>query len=229
MRTESKAGGARQLLELFTPYAVLCGLVSLTMCVMQGATWLTIKTEGAVQARSRAYGRVAALVLVGLFAVAGVYTGFIDGYVYVDGDIAGPSNPLHKVVEMRQGGWYANYETYPWMLAAPLLGFAGALGAFMMLTARREILSWVASSISLFGIVSTAGVSMFPFLMPSSVDPVSSLTVWDSSSSHLTLFIMTICAVIFVPIILAYTSWVYKILAGKVTEAQITEKSSEVY
>ncbi len=70
---------------------------------------------------------------------------------------------------------------------------------------------------------------MFPFILPSSLDPKSSLTVWDASSSHLTLFIMLVVTLIFLPIILAYTAWVYKVLWGKVDEKQITDKSGHAY
>jgi cytochrome d ubiquinol oxidase subunit II len=70
---------------------------------------------------------------------------------------------------------------------------------------------------------------MFPFILPSSIMPNASLTVWDASSSQMTLFVMLVCAVIFVPIILAYTAWVYKVLWGKVTEADVTENSDSVY
>jgi cytochrome d ubiquinol oxidase subunit II len=70
---------------------------------------------------------------------------------------------------------------------------------------------------------------MFPFILPSSIDPDSSLTVWDSSSSHVTLFIMLVAAVFFMPIILAYTAWVYKVLWGKVTEEQIKTSGETLY
>jgi hypothetical protein len=73
--------------------------------------------------------------------------------------------------------------------------------------------------------ISTVGLTMFPFILPSTVDPNSSLTVWDSSSSHLTLFIMLVVTAIFMPIILAYTAWVYRVLWGKVTEADVTANS----
>ena len=71
------------------------------------------------------------------------------------------------------------------------------------------------SSASAVGINSTVGLSMFPFILPSSINPQSSLTVWNASSSHLTLFIMLICTLIFLPIVLAYTAWVYKVLWGR--------------
>ena len=70
---------------------------------------------------------------------------------------------------------------------------------------------------------------MFPFILPSSLDPNSSLTVWDASSSHLTLFIMLVVTAIFIPLIVAYTSWVYRVLWGKVDDASINDESGHAY
>ena len=70
---------------------------------------------------------------------------------------------------------------------------------------------------------------MFPFIMPSSSDPRSSLTVWDSTSSHLTLTIMFWAVVIFMPIIILYTSWAYKVMSGKVTTKYIEQNRNSVY
>ncbi len=81
----------------------------------------------------------------------------------------------------------------------------------------------------MFGIISTVGLSMFPFILPSSIDPKSSLTVWDASSSHVTLFIMLVVTVIFLPIILLYTAWVYKVLWGKVDSKMVTDKNGHAY
>ena len=70
---------------------------------------------------------------------------------------------------------------------------------------------------------------MFPFMLPSSLNPDASLTLWDASSSKTTLIIMAFCALIFVPLILAYTGWVYSVLRGKVTKAYIREQGGNVY
>jgi cytochrome d ubiquinol oxidase subunit II len=70
---------------------------------------------------------------------------------------------------------------------------------------------------------------MFPFILPSSIDPKSSLTVWDASSSHMTLFIMLVVSVIFLPLIFAYTAWVYHVLWGKVDEKMVSDKSGHAY
>ena len=112
---------------------------------------------------------------------------------------------------------------------APVLGFAGAILAFLGLRAGREISTFLASKAAILGMISSVGLTMFPFILPSSIDPNSSLTVWDSSSSHLTLFVMLVATVIFMPIILAYTAWVYRVLWGKVTEKDVEQNHETVY
>ncbi len=216
---------------LLNPYALLCGLLSVSMLVTQGAAWLMVKAEGIVADRARAYGSIAALVSIVLFALGGValYM-FVEGYrITSTVDPMGPSNPLTKTVAMEAGAWFTNYAAYPWMMIAPALGFVGMLGAFIGLRIRSEALSFLSSSLSIFGIISTVGLAMFPFILPSSLDPRSSLTVWDSSSSHITLFIMLVVTAIFLPLILAYTSFVYKVLWGKVSDKSITEEGGHAY
>ncbi|MEZ5882064.1 MAG: cytochrome d ubiquinol oxidase subunit II, partial [Nitratireductor sp.] len=101
--------------------------------------------------------------------------------------------------------------------------------AVMKLRGDGEVSALLWSKLGIFGIISTVGLTMFPFILPSSIDPKSSLTVWDASSSHQTLFVMLVVTLIFMPIILLYTAWVYKVLWGKVTEADITGNSESVY
>ncbi len=218
------------LFELLNPYGLLAGILSVSMLVMHGAGWLTLKTSGAVNARARRIGMVAAILTVVLFAVGGVWLTAIDGYRFTSAiDPAGPSNPLYKTVEVASGVWFQNYAAHPWMTVAPALGFLGALGSLLAFAAKKDGAPWLMSSVSILGIVSTVGLSMFPFILPSSVDPRSSLTVWDASSSHMTLFIMLVCAVIFVPIIIAYTSFVYRVLWGKVDAKDINDPANHAY
>ncbi|MCZ7934174.1 cytochrome d ubiquinol oxidase subunit II [Agrobacterium leguminum] len=219
------------LFELLNPYAILCGLVSVAMLIMHGAAWLVLKTDGPVAARARGFGSVAALATTVLFALGGVFLWLgIDGYRFASEVVTdGPSNPLSKTVEVAGGVWFANYAAHPWMMLAPALGLVFPLVAFVLLRARREVLALLSSSLAIFGIISTVGLTMFPFILPSSVDPKSSLTVWDASSSHMTLFIMLVVALIFIPIIVAYTSWVYRVLWGKVDEKAIRDDSGHAY
>ncbi|MDF3856514.1 cytochrome d ubiquinol oxidase subunit II [Paracoccus sp. P2] len=219
-----------KFIGLLDPFSILAGLVSLAMLVMHGAAWLTVKTEGVVQARARAIGSVAALLAVAFYALAGVWMALgVEGFRIV-GDYAtgGPSNPLHFEVE-RTASWLTAYADRPWIAIAPVMGIAGGLLTFAGLRAGREVSTLLFSKMAILGVISSVGLTMFPFIMPSSLDPRSSLTVWNSSSSHLTLFIMLVCAVIFMPMILAYTAWVYKVLWGKVTEADVSENSHSVY
>ena len=217
---------------LLNPFALLTGLVSVAMLVMHGASWLALKTDGALAQRARLTGMVAAIATIALYALAGLLLwGFIDGYRITSTVITtGPSNPLFKTVQAHAGGaWFANYAAHPWTLAAPLAGFAGALLALLGLQRRWEGWTMIFSSLSIAGIVLSVGASMFPFILPSSIQPQASLTVWDASSSHLTLFIMLVCTCIFLPLILAYTSWVYNVLWGKVSPTEISDGKSHAY
>ncbi|HVY43305.1 MAG TPA: cytochrome d ubiquinol oxidase subunit II [Hyphomicrobiaceae bacterium] len=219
------------LFELLNPFALFCGLLSVAMLVMHGAAWLTLKSQGPVAERSRLYGSIAAIATVVLFALGGLWLWLgVDGYRITSNIITtGPSNPLAKSVVRAPGVWFNNYAVHAWMMIAPVLGLLGALGSLGFMRTGREMLTLLSTSVSILGIISTVGLSMFPFILPSSIDPRSSLTVWDASSSHLTLFIMLVVTVIFLPIIVAYTAWVYRVLWGKVDAKAISEGSGHAY
>ncbi|MEC9244891.1 MAG: cytochrome d ubiquinol oxidase subunit II [Pseudomonadota bacterium] len=219
------------LFELLNPFALLCGLLSVAMLIMHGASWLMVKTEGAVAARSRAFGSVAAIVTIVLFALGGLWLwAGIDGFRITSAIVTdGPSNPLAKTVEQAGSAWFDNYAAHPWTMIAPALGFAGAALALVLFRARREVPTLLASAVSIIGIISTVGLSMFPFILPSSIAPGASLTVWDASSSHLTLFIMLVVTAFFIPLIVAYTSWVYRVLWGKVDKDEIEQGKGHAY
>lgn len=216
---------------LLNPFAVLCGLVSVSMLVTHGAAWIRIKTEGPVAERARAVGSVTALLTAVLFGLAGLALWmWVDGYQITSAiQTTGPSNPLFKTAAVAPGAWFQNYARYGWTLAAPVLGFVGTLLAFVLIRARRDNLAILASALGIAGIILSVGASMFPFILPSSVDPRFSLTVWDSSSSHMTLFIMLVSTAIFLPLILLYTSWVYKVLWGKVDAKAIEDGNTHAY
>jgi cytochrome bd ubiquinol oxidase subunit II len=219
------------LLSLLNPFALLCGLVSLTMLVMHGAAYLNVKAAEPIAGRARTAGRASAIATIVLFALGGLAIAFlVKGYKITSAiAVAGPSNPLGKTVVQETGAWLANYGAHPWMLIAPILGFAGAGLAFFLYRTARPALMLFATSASVFGIVATAGVSMFPFLLPSSSSPASSLTVWDASSSRLTLGIMLVASLVFVPVVLVYTAWVFNVLRGRVTAQNITRDPHSVY
>lgn len=219
-----------KFLGLLHPFALLSGVVSLSMLLMHGAAWLGLKTEGFIADRARRIGTIAGIVAALAYAGAGLWLAFgIDGFAFAGAVVTdGPSNPLMSQVT-RTGSWLDAYAARPWIAIAPIMGFVGIALAVLGLRAGREVSTLLWSKLAITGIISSVGLTMFPFILPSTVDPDSSLTVWDASSSHLTLFVMLVMTLIFMPIILAYTAWVYKVLWGKVTESEVTENSHSVY
>nr|WP_315052249.1 cytochrome d ubiquinol oxidase subunit II [uncultured Brevundimonas sp.] len=212
------------LLGLFTPFSLICGLLSVAMLVLHGAAWLGLKAErGVIGDRARRFGTIAAILSLVLFAAGGLYVAFgpLGFRIVGEVDPNGWSNPLRTAVEAAPGAWLDNYGRYPWMVIAPALGFLGTAAALVGLWRRSEPLAFGGSSVGTLGIISTVGLSMFPFILPSSIDPQSSLTAWNASSSHVTLFIMLVVTIIFLPLILLYTSWVYKVLWGRSTTAAL--------
>jgi cytochrome d ubiquinol oxidase subunit II len=216
---------------LLNPFALLCGAVSLTMLMMHGAIYLQLRTDSTVQQRAKKAALITGIICAIAFALAGLWVAFgIDGYRITSiQNVNIALNPLAKTVEKSAGAWLSNYHSYPWMLLAPIAGFAGIALALLSSNAKKEKTAFVFSSTAIAGIILTAGFSMFPFIMPSSTNPVSSLTVWDAVSSQKTLGIMFVVTIIFLPLILLYTSWVFKVMRGKVTVQSIQDNTHTAY
>ena len=215
---------------LFNPFAILCGVTSIAMLLMHGGTYLAVKTEDPISRRAVASARIFAIILIVLFIGGGVWIAFgIKGYVVTQAiNHSGFSNPLGKPVTTQVGAWMANFMKHSWMWIAPILGVVGAFGVLIFARALTKI-AFIFSAFSVFGVVSTVGLSMFPFILPSSSNPNSSLLVWDASASQLSLFLMFVFTCIFLPIILAYTAWVYSVLRGKVTTKYIEKEKDNAY
>jgi cytochrome d ubiquinol oxidase subunit II len=205
--------------NLLHPFAILCGLVSLSMLVMHGATYLTFKVDGALAARASRIAKVAASVFIIAFIAAGVWVfAGLDGQRITSmPNAGGPSNPLLKTVICGRGAWLDNYRSHGLLWIAPAGGIASALLTSQLLRVGRAGLALLTSGLAQAMTILTAGIALFPFLMPSSTNPGDSLTVWDASSSAKTLFIMLVAVIIFLPIVLAYTTWVYRKLRGQIS------------
>lgn len=214
--------------NLFGAFPLWCGLTSLAMLAMHGGLYLAIKTDNPIRSRAIFWSRWAAIALIALFAGGGWWVAYaLSGYDVVSGvDHFGYSNPLHKEVSTQVGAWMQNYSRYPYTIFAPVLGFVGAIAAFLTARLGNSRFAFVCSSVSILGIITTVGVSMFPFILPSSTNLASSLLVWDASSSRLTLMVMLFAAIFFLPIILLYTAWVYRALRGKVSGKEIEEDAN---
>jgi cytochrome d ubiquinol oxidase subunit II len=217
--------------QLLNPFGLLVGVVSLSMLLMHGSIYLQIRTDGVIAERARRATRIAGAVFIACFIIAGVWImNWIDGYHITSMLSANvESIPLDKTVEKVAGAWMNNYHNHPLLWLTPLLGIAGAVLAIVLSGAKKPVMSFIASSVMLAGVIFTAGIAMFPFIMPSSSDPSSSLTIWDSVSTHKTLQIMFWVVLIFLPIILAYTSWVYSVLRGKITVETVRANDHNSY
>ena len=216
---------------LLNPFALLAGVVSVAMLAMHGGLYLQLRTEGAVQARAIHAARIAGLVFVAAFAAAGFWiaTG-IEGFQIVAMPPADSAfAPAAKTVERLPAGWLQNYSKHPWTILAPLAAFGGTALALLASARRWSACALALSCVAVSGVLLTAGFALYPFIMPSSSDPKSSLTAWDAVSSHRTLQIMFWAVVIFMPLIIAYTSWVYRVMRGKVTVEHVRRDTHSLY
>ncbi|HQT01127.1 MAG: cytochrome d ubiquinol oxidase subunit II [Hydrogenophilales bacterium 16-64-46] len=217
--------------DLLNPFSLLVGVVSLAMITTQGANYLMMRTEGDIYRRVRNASALASVVTLAGFAAAGVWVATaIPGYLITSAiDANALPDPLAKTVVVQAGAWMANYERWPLTIAVPALAFAGLLASLLFSRMKQAGLAFWSSSVASAGIIGTAGVSLFPFIMPSSTDPRSSLTVYDAVSSHFTLGLMLAATVIFLPLIVVYTSWCYKVMWGKVTTEFVAANDKSVY
>ncbi len=216
---------------LLHPFALLCGVIALLCTTLHGALFLKLRTEGQIRQRAAStvgtLGPVLLLLLVIAFAWAFMFIARPE-ITQMAGSNA-PSNPLNKTVIAVGPGWLAHFMQHRWMLIAPLLGFVGLGTAWFLGKGHNALAAFIANSLGMSGLLLTLGFGLFPFLLISVTDPQSSLTLWDASSSHFTLLLAFWITVIFLPIVLLYTRWVYKILWGSITEASVTNDTHTFY
>ncbi|HBT58970.1 MAG: cytochrome d ubiquinol oxidase subunit II [Pseudomonadales bacterium] len=216
---------------LLNPFALLAGVLSLLMIVNHGATYLQLKTEGQIKARAEAISSLLALVCAVVFVMAGgwLWVG-IDGYIVTSViDTNGGNRTVEKTVEIMSGAWFINYGKAPLLWAVPALGVICFLLCALFSKARAHAMAFVSSGLAMAMVLITTGISMFPFVMPSSSMPNHSLTMWDATASETTLFIMFCVACVFVPLILGYTAWGYFVMRGRLNEQHIRDNTHSMY
>jgi cytochrome d ubiquinol oxidase subunit II len=187
------AGYHGSLLSLLNPYGLLTGALFVLMFLTHGSLYVSVKTEGELSDRStKLAGKMwfAELAVAVLFLVA---TAFFTKL-------------------------YDNYLNTPLLLIVPLLAVAALLGIKLFLAKGRPGMAFASSCVTIVMVVFTGVIGLFPNLIPSSTDTAYSLTIFNSSSSTYTLKIMTIVALVFVPIVIAYKIWVYRIFRSRVTD-----------
>jgi cytochrome d ubiquinol oxidase subunit II len=216
---------------LLNPFALLAGAVSLAMLCMHGAIYLQLRTDGALRERARRAAWLCGVVFLAAFALAGVMVAeALNGFRIVSMPAADTAfMPLAKVVERVPGGWMGNYARYPWTALAPVAAFAATVLALILSRLRRAGPAFVLSSVGIASVVLTAGFALFPFIMPSSSDLRSSLTIYDAVSTRRTLQIMFWVVLLFLPLVLAYTGWAYRVMRGTHSESTIGDGDRPSY
>jgi len=200
--------------SLLNPFGLLAGLLSVSMLALHGATWLQQQSGGALRARARKAVILAAVATTVLFAAAGVWIALgIEGYrIDTMPDVGSRFMPITKMVGRASGAWLDNYTRWPLTLALPIAAFAGALLSIHFSVRDQARAAFVASGVTVAAIILTAGAAMFPFVLPSSLAPGSSLTAWDAVASHASLATMFWTVVATMPVIICYTSWVQRLV-----------------
>ncbi len=215
---------------LLNPFALICGLASVMMLSLHGAIWLQMRAGGDVEARAQRFAQRLGPVLSLLMLIAGaVMLTSVEGYAIsstVIGDAS--SNPLSKTV-IRTADWFTNYESYPLLWSLVVASLILPLVVSLLAKLNRPGWGFVISSLSIASIILLAGCTLFPFIMPSSTNLASSLTLWDATSSVMTLEIMFWVAMVFVPIILCYTFWGYYKMWRRIEPEFIEQNSVSNY
>lgn len=207
------------LIPLLDPFSLLCGLVSVAMLLTQGCLWIQLRTVDDISNRVRGLTLKLALLTLVLYALAGLWAYTFDGYRLVS---LAPDGSFHsitgKTVEVVEHGLFENYKSVWILWLVPIAAMFCILKAGIAGGKGDAIKGIIYNSLAIALVIGTAAIAMFPFVMPSSYDPASSLTIWDASSSHFTLQVMLYAVIVFVPISLSYTVWAYKRMWNRVSE-----------
>lgn len=218
------------LFGLLNPFSILFGLVAVCMIAMHGAVYLQLRTDTDVQVRSRRAVQIAGVGFIITFALAGLWLAMgIDGYQLSEVGATDKAMVIMNKTVMHSGSWLTNYDKFPLLMLAPALAFVAAVLCIILATANRPGTGFICSALTIVATIVTAAGTLFPFVLPSSINANHSLLMWDATSSHLTLNIMLWAAIIFVPLILCYTIWCYVKLWGKVKQKAILDNPMAHY
>ncbi len=187
--------------SLLNPYGLLTGVLFVLLFLVHGGLYVSIKTVGDLSAKASV---AAAKIWNALLAVA----------------------VLFLIMTAFSTKLYHNYINTPVLFIVPLIAVAALLGVRIFIAKGKPFHAFAASCVTVLMVVFTGVAGLFPNLIPSSIDPAFSLTIYNSSSSVYTLKIMTVVAFIFVPIVIAYKIWVYRVFRARVTADDIAKNEN---
>ena len=194
------------------------------MLITHGCMWIMLRVDESISLRARKIAVISALLTVVLFVVAGLWSYNFNGYVLNSLAPSGAFNTITgKSVSVVEHGLFLHYVNYPVTVVVPALAGFGMLCAGIFAFKGNAVKGIIASSVGIAFTIITAGAALFPFILPSSKDVNSSLTIWDATSSHFTLQVMLYAVIVFVPLALAYTIWAYYRMWGKASVDTVKE------
>jgi len=189
------------LVTLLNPYGLLGGVLFLLFFLVHGALWLAVKTGGALHARA---AEMAGKIWPVLLVVAVIFLAATKFFTPI----------------------YNNYLAHPALFIFIVITVLALLGIRMFIAQKSYWKAWFSSAVAIIGATFFGFIGLFPNMFPSSLNPAYGLTAYNSSSSPLTLKIMFTLAVIFVPIVLAYQIWAYKLFSGKITKKELAREEA---
>ncbi|TGW15224.1 cytochrome d ubiquinol oxidase subunit II [Candidatus Hepatobacter penaei] len=216
--------------SLFHPLALASGVVWLLLFVTHGALYLCVKTEGSLKKKIQDF------IPLRLWASIVMYFVFLCVWrvtiplrdVIMSTDM--PSNPLAKsVLAVEPAKDFLSWLPLSAGTLISLVCFMGLTVLIHKIYLKHAFWAWVVSCVRMAMVIASVGLGNYPILLTSLTNVNHSLTLWDASSSRLTLIIMLISAIIFVPLMIWLASWVYDVLKGPVSKQDIQKKSHELY
>lgn len=205
-----------------------------SLLLLHGASFLQAKVEGTPALRARGLAILLATLVTLCYLLAGWHLLDLPGYQLTGlaGQPFDPNaaiSPLMKGVIPQSSGWLGNYFDYPLLWLVPLVGALAPLASGIAAWLEKGRLALLASGLACAAMLCSVAIALFPFVLPSSLDPASSLTLWDGTSSYKTLAIMFGIVLVLMPINLGYTGWVYRVVRGKLDRARIKRDSHQLY
>jgi cytochrome d ubiquinol oxidase subunit II len=188
------------LLTLLNPYGLLTGVVFVLLFLVHGAIWQAIKADGDLHQRSFSAAKKLWPVLLVIAVVFLAATKFATGL-------------------------WNNYVENPLLLVIPLVAVGGLLATRLFLARAGCWKAWFASCVTIVGCTLFGVVGLYPTMLPSTLNPEYSITAFNSASTPLTLKIMLVVALIFVPIVIAYQTWVFVLFKDKVTKEDLAHQA----
>ena len=214
---------------LFNPFSVIvCGLMAVALSLYQAGAMVSLRSGGAILARAKRLMSAAAAGAILLFTAGGIWLSQLNGYL-PSGQVnpAMPANPLASTATLAGGAWLHNFFAHPALFIVPILVYVALLAGVVFAHGNRPKLAWWSGAVAWMATIGTVGAAMFPMLAPSYANVNQSLTIWNSSSSLPTLTWMLGFTLIFIPLIVFYTGWAFRVMRGKIRAEDIAERDKK--